>query len=429
MFDRPSFPAECYNIGNMAQDEIERLVRHVGQRMLLTCVAETAGVCATAGAIAGAALVAAWAIGRVLPGWAIAICLSPIIFGLAALLPACRRLMRLSGRQATGVFIVSIMLAAACAAAVLTDAFTTISRWAGFAICLAGGACFGAAMEFVGGSKPLASAIEVDLRAGLKEKFATAAELALSDGEPDAIQACVFDQAADAAKKAGLEHMGLWHRTRATVAAVVLSCCLAAALGLLPVMGLTDANDQAGRTAAALLNLPNSDANRVIDALNNQARQDPTQASQTISAAAREIAVRDKQQLAELIARLEKMGYKLAEMLPVDIQQQIAEQSSGGGGTGGQTTKHPSATESTSQVAPPSLTKTNFFVPVPLESVKTVAAVPTQPQTVAANRLPAYTNFNDAWSGARQRAANLLTAGKIPPEYRQLVRDFFDAAE
>ena len=98
---------------------------------------ETAGVCATAGAVAGAALVAAWSIGRVLPGWAMAICIAPIVCGAAVFIPACRRVMRLSGKQAAVIFIVLVGFGLACAAAVWNGSFTAISRWAGFAMCLA----------------------------------------------------------------------------------------------------------------------------------------------------------------------------------------------------------------------------------------------------------------------------------------------------
>ncbi|MBI5723353.1 MAG: hypothetical protein HZA50_05300 [Planctomycetes bacterium] len=412
----------------MQEPEIERIVGQVARRMLLTRAAETGAVCATAGAIAGAALVAALSIGRVLPGWAAAICLAPIVCGMVVFSAACRRAMRLSRKQAAAVFIVLAGLGLVCAAAVWSGVFAAIPRWAGFALCLAVGALAGAVVELVGGTKPLASAIEVDLRAGLKEKFATAAELALAGGQPDAIQACVFDQAADAAQKAGLEQMGLWHRTRATIAAIVLSCCLAAALGLMPVIGLVDAGDQSGRTARALLNLPDGDVNKAINALTDRARQTDGQASQAFQAAAKVLNARDERQLADMIAKLEKMGYKLAAVMPPDIRQQLANQTGGGGGSG-QTVKPTATIPATGQtIKPPPLAAADSFVPVPADSIRTDTADPAA-QTGSPRRVPPFVNFPDAWSDARRRAANLLSAGKIPPEYRQLVRDFFDAAE
>jgi hypothetical protein len=340
------------------QREVHILLRRLAWRMLWTRAAEWAAVGATVGALAAATLMLVRA---ALPP--LVVSLPPLWFFSAVLLPC--------------------------------------------------GALVGVLAALLRGVGVREAAVFVDLRYGLQERLATAAELS-AGGRDDPAARCVFEQAlAGVGSLQG--RVRFRTRTRRTPAALLLGAMLCAALLLLPQRRANDETAQLARQVAAL----RADQRRALaQALREEATRREIGEEKSLQDAAAVIELSDERELRRVLAALKKRGVHLREIAPPALREKLgfpvegtADQGSarvqrqepgpgeafafpGETTAGGEGVYHPAYAD----IVPPGEESAGFVATTPAE----------------------------AWRMAQDRAALALHHGDVPAEYRPIVRAFFD---
>jgi hypothetical protein len=146
------------------------------------------------------------------------------------------------------------------------------------------------------------------------------------------------------------------------------------------------------------------------------AANDANVAAQLARAAA-VVQVQDAQELQKVLAKLRAMGYQPLDSLPASV---LAAAGIKPGDARPRNTPPPVAAvdANRSLAARGGEGSVRVFDPAYAAMVKTAASSP----SAAA---PAMIRFDDAWSAARARAAAAARSSEIPPQYQQLIRDYF----
>ncbi|MFP3937859.1 MAG: hypothetical protein ACLFVW_05920 [Phycisphaerae bacterium] len=252
-------------------DRVRRLL--VRQRRRLRCVraAETAALCATAGALTAAAVELVWLVAGLSLRWYPGVWLwfLPVVF---------------------------IVVSAGCGALVSLLRPLSLRR----------------------------AARVLDARAGLRDRLATAAELIDSPQADESVVSGVCLQALWSADSAGACHVSLWSRGRSTAAALGLSVLLAGAL-LPPAATLP--RRQSAEVVSAVRRMTPDEREQVVEALGRLADEAGLDESFAEVAEAEDAIRRaDAERLALSLAKLRRAGVDVSALM----QRETAEQPGGG---------------------------------------------------------------------------------------------------
>ena len=401
------------------REELLKTLRRASRRLLLTRAGEAAAVGAAAAGLCAAMLELAWMVAGELPllGWTLCAAAAALGMSIGAI-PAVRRKLRIDkllSWLAAGVCVAS---AGAAAALVLAGLHGHLPRGLLPAIAMPAGAIAGAAAVLARGVSLRAAAIYLDVRAGTGERLSTALELAESDQADAPPARCLYAQAVKAADETRAARLPLWRRTRATPGALGLVVVLCGALAMLPPLERRRAapagaagvsRPAAGRFVQApaassvakivsLAQMTTEQRVRFADALRRAAaaEKDPAKARALRDAAAA-IEAGDADALA---AVLEKAPAAAAEVL------------------GRAEAEEPAAAPGRVAVYAPEYAKA-------LAAGKGAAGGGEGGADVERGMVPR----DDAWSAARRKAVEAIARAEVPPQYRQLVYDFFVRAD
>lgn len=307
----------------------------------------------------------------------------------------------------------------------------SVRHWA--LLIVPAGAALGAIRQWRRGATAAEAAAGLDAKAHLQERLVTAEELARRQTNAPPADA-VFFQAMAAAKAAGAQRMTPWRRSSRTAATLALALLLCLALSQFPLGGPTGPAEQEQALSDALGTVTQQqrqDFSQAIAKAAAAARSDPALARELQRLAAT-IEVNDAREMKTILQRLRQQGYRPLELIPSAFllaaspkasptpqpiaPQPLASPDRPAGGQRGE--PHPSATSP--------LADDGQRIRVYNPHYKPVAAEPNSP---TAEKGPsaaagATVSFDDAWTAAKERATS-GPAAQPPPEYRQLIHDYF----
>lgn len=387
------------------RDDLHIALRAARGKLLRTRAAESAAVGAIVGGLGAAVLQGAWLLAGLSSGAASGLCLATAAAAMALatgairlrdVLGACRP----GGRAAGGV----VALAALCSVGLLaTGRAPSVAGWLWPVALLAGGGFAGALVALVRGADVREAAAALDSRAGLAERLSTVAERLRPEAGEASAGRFLRRQALAAMRDRGADRVGLWNRTPATGGALGLVALVCAALALLPAafaeseappeswadakISPADPADSApgvALTRERFAGMSAASRQAFADALRDRAERSENPAQAEALRRAAEAAERGD--YADMVARLREAGASetdlpsdLASVVPGETGPTAAEGGEPDGGTSGR------AVEGAAPAGAP-----------------------------------------DAWREARRRAEAALSAsGRVPPEYRNLVRAFY----
>jgi len=428
--------------------ELTAILRRAARKLLLARLLENGAVAATAAGLYASPAAVAWALAEPYRSWTILACLLPVVAGGCVMaFPSLQRLLRLS--QGERWLVGGIGLAVGVVAGSLV-----VSGWQQRAgamrlapiVLLAGGAA-GAAVAVARGASVQEAAILLDVRCDLGERLSTAAELALAGRSDAPLAPVVLGQALWAIKGVPWGLRQFWRRGRAT----------AGAMGLSAVLCLTLAALSSGRSVNPPLQalvqsyetLPAVDRQKLAEDLRRAAKlaqENPALARRLLAAAgaaASDQAVEFKENLTEVEKSI-LSGVKLPPAA-AEILRRAGEQFAHSGPEG------QAAADSNALLAGPGagaaldanragqpvfpggeggFDKTPAVVRVfDPEYAKVLAGNPQAGAVLPGGSSPdagkGYVFGNAAWAAAKDKASQAISAGNIPPQYRQLVRDYF----
>jgi len=276
-----------------------------------------------------------------------------------------------------------------------------------------------AAVRGIGGRR---AAMFLDARYALKERLATAAELATASRQDQKSAAeCVYRQAIAAVAETVPARPNFWTRTRRTPAALVLVTLLCCVLAILADARRPGPPDEAGAILTALDGASAGRRAEVARAFSAAAEKtDDASAAESLMAMAGAIRIDDEAELRRLIRKLRDAGIELREVLPAGVQRQV-----GLAGGGPRAAVQPRPAEAGRKVSPavePAATDSvSVYNPAYAKTARPAGA-PAGPRP---DDIPLTVTLNDAWTAARARARRSLADDSIPAEYRPIVRAFF----
>ena len=421
------------------RSEVLAVLRRAARRLVSVRAVEAAAVGAVAAGLSAAAGQVGLLADRVNTALAVAIALLPLAGAVVILRwPRLRLAARLDGRDARLVAAIGCGTAFACAAAVLAGRAVPQPRLLLPIMLVPLGALAAAATVLGRGITLGQAALYHDVRFGLAERLSTAAELAAGDEHDPRIARCVFGQAVSAAEHADLARRGLWRRSRATLGALALSVGLCTVLALVLPAGSARASAGAFDEIRQRVRQLNPEEKRqLIEALRKLAdRVERDEALRRRLLFAAEATEKDRQvdsALAELQNAVADADDAEAARIARAILKAVglpAGPNEGGDGQGGSN----AAKIAAGQPAKPAPTFDANTARKPL-AARVFVYDPSQSPVGDGNAPPAvataaaaspFVSFDDAWSKARARAAAAMRADTIEPEYRDLVRRFFE---
>ena len=432
------------------------VLRGAARRLLAVRAAEAGAVGAVTAGLAVTAAQAGLLAGRLHPALGAAIALLPILAAAAVLRwPALRRAARLDGRDARIVAATACGVAVIGALVVLAGRAVPQGRVLLPIVLMPLGAAAAAAGAALRGITLGQAALYHDIRFGLAERLTTAAELAEapaggvhmpahgSGGGPDwQVAKWVFGQAVAAAGQVDLPRRGLWRRTRATAGALVLAAALCAVLAVISPPGSARASADSFddiRVRARMLNP--REKRQLVEALQRLAERverDPDLRRRLLAAAA---AAAKDQQLDTRLAELQNAVADADDAQAAAIAKAILRAvglpvgPDGYGSSGANTAQLTGNGHAVSPVPPfnpGTLDANQAEKPLPARTLiynpayAAVADANASPATQAGTPAPQFVPLDDAWAQARARAAEAMRANTVPPQYRDIVRRFFE---
>jgi hypothetical protein len=379
------------------------------RRLVLVRAAESAAVTASSAAVAAAMVQAAW----LAPGPWLAAALSVLVgaAGVAAMLvPAARAALRLTrplamaaGAAAGAVGLAGAALAAAGAGAsakLLVLTAIPAGGLAAFAVVAARGLPLWAVARLMDGSL------------GARERLATAVELAGSPAADSPSAQTIYAQSLAVLGSPAAVNMRFWSRTPATAAALGLAVLLAVAMA---VLAGGEKTGLLAQWAQGFEQLTPAQRAQLANQLENAARQgDDASLREALLAAARAARENDPAAFRQFSSEADAAAEAARRQLTIKIDLGL-----GGSGL-------PPAVGSATQATGPDERTTRpagggtVLVYSPLYAPSGTGGAAGGPDGPIAEA-----PFDAAWSAARARAERSVAAGTLPPQYRQLVRDFF----
>jgi len=282
----------------------------------------------------------------------------------------------------------------------------------------------GAVVQALRPVKPTDAAILLDLRYNLRERLSTAAELVASPTRDDGVTEYVCSQAAAGLRRQAAAIRPPWRRTRTTAALLGLVVVLCA---ILSVSGNLSSSAQEVAVAAVAAEMrkmsPLEQDNLLARLRKARAREGASRLKPKLTQAVRAMEDGDAGKLTQLIRALMDAG--------VDVRALFSKKMLAAAGTGAKGgTALPETHPATIVPRPIAAAEAPAYVHIYHPAyARLLAAGPkgsadSQPDTSPPNVL---VPFEAAWDAARVRAENNLarSRSKIPPQYHQLIRDFF----
>jgi len=419
------------------QAEVRGILEAAARRLRATRALEAAAAGAIAAGLCAAAVEAAWIAAPWSPSLAAGLCLLAVSAGAAPLAtPRLRVALRLSGPETR-------LVGAICLVAGLAGLASVLGGWQDAApkllvplLFLPVGAAAGAAGSLAHGATATEAAVYHDLRLGLAERLGTAAELAASNAPPVGFARCVYAQALRAARAARPQHRPVWRRTRATLGALGLAIGLCAVLAAVPAPRLVDVRGSFQRIQSRAERLTPADRKQVLRALRRLAEQVERDPRLLAALKAAAIAAADApQELPDRLRELEgavanaddaeaaAIAKALLEAMGLPTDGEARGDGPGRRAVAGDANR-PTGDANRVQTRPAALplaARTHVWHPDYAAPGDANAPAPADP-----NAAGAFVPLRTAWSAARARARSALAAGRVPPEYRTLVRRFFE---
>ena len=429
MFANPT-GARCvqYTVEDMAaREEIQAITTQAAGRLLRVRALESAAVGIAWAALAAAWVELAWTITGVAPLASAAVCLGPVAMG--ALLAAWSSVgMRLDMDRSLArmLALLGMVLGLAGVACVALGGYGSVSKAMIALVLVPVGALVGAAGVFWRGVTRRAAAVWLDVRGDLSDRLATAVELAESPEADVPAARCVYDQALAAVRIGRPQRQPMWRRSRTTIGAAALAVAVCVALALAPDLVPPARTVTPETVAAALDKLPPAEVRNLVRTFRQAARraaEDPALA-RTLFRAADAASVKNSTGFERALRELEAQGVDLAALIPDDVRR-AAGLTEADGAIAQRTNS--SAADGGGDVGPPSIGPGAVAAPPGNGIIRVYhpAADAGDPATRPATGPAGTVSYADAWSAARSRAADALARGRVPSEYRGLVRDFF----
>jgi len=318
------------------------------------------------------------------------------------------RLARGVAGLAVGAAVGGAVAAGALGAALL--GWTTAEVWPAMAAVWAGCAIVGAAAGLARRCSPAEAALHVDLTRGLKQRFATAIELARPPRADEPVARTCFAQALAVLGDRPLGGVSFWRRAHRPLAAAALAAILAAALGML----------LAERRPLGRMSAPRREA--LARAFDRQASAvGAAEIRDALRAASAAVERVDDEHLAQLLDDLREQGFEPVELTPEAVRTAAALLPPGPSAAPGE----PTAGEPTKPtVADGPAEGIDRWVRIYDPAYRSAAGSGPDDE-----RPPAEASYEQAWSAARLRAAQSLRQGRIPSRYRTIVRRYFSVDE
>ncbi|MGC9455386.1 MAG: hypothetical protein ACP5HU_11055 [Phycisphaerae bacterium] len=236
----------------------------------------------------------------------------------------------------------------------------------------------------------------LDLRAHLRDRLATAAELIESSQAEAPVVRTVCAQALRAAERADALNVPLWSRTRATAAALGLSLLLVGAL--LPVAAAAGRRGPA-EVASALGRMTPQQREQLAEAIRRLASQAGLEETNPEVARAADAALdSDAERLEPALVELRRAGVDTSALLR----------------------REPEPDEPARADTAPDAPLTDAESPAEPDPPAVRVYSPASPDSGDATE-----SYTRAWDRAQAQAAGALASGRIPPRYRMLVRRYF----
>ena len=316
------------------------------------------------------------------------------------------RLARGAAGLAVGAAAGGAVAAGALGAALL--GWATADIWPIIAAVWAGCAVVGAAAGLARRCSPAEAALHVDLARGLKQRFATAVELAPPPRADEPAARTCFAQALAALGHRPLAGVRVWRRAHRPLAAAALAAILAAALGML----------LAERRPLGRMSAPRREA--LARAFDRQASvvgaAEIRDALQAASAAVERV---DDEHLAQLLDDLREQGFEPVDLTPEAVRAAAALLPPGPSAAPGEPTP---GDQTKPTVADGPAEGIDRWVRIYDPADRSAAGNGSEDELP-----PAEASYDQAWSAARLRAAQSLRQGRIPSRYRAIVRRYFSA--
>lgn len=420
------------------------ILRAYATRMKLTRLIEASCLCAGAAAVASAIIEAGWAFVLVQPALAAFICMVSLLVAISLFFSWPRRLLRIEKNVA---WVLACLLAAAGVAATSIIAAGLAGEWPAWlwpAVLIPAGTLAGAIFAACQGVTLAQAGIWVDLKCRLNESLSTAAEL-IAEGrdDSDAMAVCVYRNAVESASAIDARKVKMWRRTQATTGAVALSMLLAITLIFVPPLLPAEVQADlawAGRTAGSLAEMTPQQRQQLANALQAAAGRAADSADVRHALARASIAAAGGD------AEAFKAALELLARGKIRLQQAIGTESPGAGDLASQSAHNAEPSVMPSSLAAKNAPDSKTGSGTPKDDEKSAAtsrasggelvrvynpqyrqgdlqATSEGGQSAAAAMPPS--DWNDAWRQAQLRANDAVRNQAVPPEYRQLVRDYF----
>jgi len=406
--------------------ELQNVLRRASRRLLLARSLERGAICAGAAGLSAAALELGWILAGRYPLMGVFAGLLPVAFGVVVLfISPVRRKLHLGDGASAAVAILCVSIGVAGVAGLVAGWRGLLPKAALPGVLLPLGAVVGAATVWIRGVCPREAAMYLDRRGRLRERLATAAELDASPAGNSAVARTVYAQALTAYRSRRADRLAMWRRTRATPAGLGLIVLLCVVLAFVPSIERRELHGEGRRLAAAIASAAPADRQAAADSLRKAARQaggKPELAGRLVRAA-RAVEIRDEGRLGDILDELRREGFEIASVVPGKLLTAARAAKAGGASTSGAAPGPGGAGRS--QAGSGGLVR----VYSPGQGRRPAAGAANEdsggePDVGAVRETIPYA---EAWSAARERAAARIAGGKIPPQYRRLVRDFFQA--
>lgn len=407
------------------RDEVIDILRVTARRLALMRAAEAGAVTAIAGGLAAAAVQAAWIIAPRYPLAAAGVCILPLLAGAAVIaLPGRARIVGMENRIAVVIGGTCIAVGAAGIWAVQAGWYEHISKALVAVAIMPLAALAGAVVRALRPVKPTDAAILLDLRYNLRERLSTAAELVAGPTRDDSVTEYVCSQAAAGLRRQAAAIRPPWRRTRTTAALLGVVAVLCA---ILSVSGNLSSPAQEAAVAAVAAQMrkmsPLEQDNLLARLRKARAREGAGRLRPKLTQAVQAMEDGDAGKLTRLIRALIEAGVDVRAL----FSKEMLAAATGAGAKGGTAPEtHPATIVPRPIAAAEAPAYVHIYHPAYAELLAAgrKGIADSQPDTSPGNVL---VPFEAAWDAARVRAENNLarSRNKIPPQYHQLIRDFF----
>ena len=405
--------------------DVQNVLKGAAGRILRARALECAAVFSCAAGLCSAGLELAWALADEFRVAASAVCFLPWLSCSAILFfPTIRRRLRIGAKGCVGLLLFCALSSSLGCALVATGLYVHWPKAALPLVMILAGALVGLIAVCLRGVAIHEAAAWLDQHAGLRERLTTAAELIDSSPSDPSVMEEVCRQALAALRQRRAEEISVWQRGRGTIGAMMLVLLLCVAMACLPSPGRGQRDVRADELAGAVL--ASAEGRRGTAETFRRAAQSAapgTKLSSELARAAQIVELGDEAELRTILRSLRESGVNVRSLIGPDVPGLRRGEAAGRDDALRDrqlpVTREAKPTRSDAigrwvRVYDPSYAKAPS---------RTISGQHESRPPMVATGVP----YADAWKAAQERAAARAAAGRIPPQYRRLVRDFFES--